>query len=110
MTNRNDCIPAELKRRLDSGEQFIVIDVREPEEVAICQINGSLKIPMGEIPACLTELEKHVDDEIIVYCHHGVRSGHVQRFLINQGFTNVRNLVGGIDRYAAEAEPGMMRY
>ncbi|MEO8376870.1 MAG: rhodanese-like domain-containing protein [Candidatus Sumerlaeota bacterium] len=110
MTQASDCSPAELKQRLDGGEKIVLIDVREPEEVAICQIEGSLKIPMGDIPSRVTELEEFADDEVIVYCHHGVRSGHVQRFLLNHGFANVRNLVGGIDRYASDVDPAMARY
>lgn len=105
-----DCTPLELKQRLDAGAAPVLLDVRQPEEVAICILPGALTIPMGDIPSRLTELEKHADDEIIVYCHHGIRSASVRAFLQRNGFTNVRNLTGGIDAYAVEAAPSIQRY
>lgn len=98
----------DLKARLDKGDQPVLLDVREPEEVAIVQLPGAVHIPMGEIPGRVHELDP--DKEIIVYCHHGVRSLRVAQFLAQRDFTKVANLAGGIDAWALEVEPGMARY
>lgn len=86
----------ELKQRLDADDQnFVLIDVREPAEHSAFNIGGRL-IPMGNIPTVLNELQDQQDEEIIVYCRSGGRSGQVQRFMQQQGFSNVRNLTGGM--------------
>src|SRR5215203_3389854 len=71
--------PQELKMRLDQGTSVVLLDVREDEEVAIVRLPGAVHIPMGEVPGRLHELDP--DKEIIVYCHHGVRSLRVAQFL-----------------------------
>lgn len=86
----------------------VLLDVREPEEHAICQLDGSLLIPMGEITSRLQELDE--DDEIICICHHGMRSMQVAMYLESQGFSNTVNLTGGIDAWAIEVDPNMNRY
>ena len=98
----------ELKAKLDTGEPVVLLDVREPDEVAFVRIPNSLHIPMGEIPGRLHELDP--DKEIVVYCHHGVRSLHVTNFLAQHDFEKVASLAGGIDAWAVEIEPGMARY
>ncbi len=103
-------LPEELKQRLDVGKAPVMIDVREDEELAICHIPGSLHVPMGDVPSRLTELEAHAEEEVVVICHHGIRSASVQRYLLHHGFDNVRNLVGGIDAYAIKADPSIPRY
>lgn len=110
MTVPPDCTPEELRQRLDEGKAPLLIDVREPEELAICRLPGVLHIPMGDIPSRLTELEKHAEEEIVVICHHGVRSGRVQAFLQRHGFESVRNLVGGMDAWSLRADPATPRY
>ncbi len=105
-----DCTPEELKERLDNGDRPILLDVREAQELAICRLPGALHVPMGDVPSRLTELEKHAEEEIVVYCHHGVRSASVQNYLRHHGFECVRNLTGGIEAYAVRADPGMPRY
>ena len=97
-----------LKKRITAGEKPVLLDVREPEEVAIVRLPGAVHIPMGEVPGRLHELDP--DKEIIVYCHHGVRSLHVAQFLVQRDFDRVSNLTGGIDAWAIEVEPGMARY
>jgi rhodanese-related sulfurtransferase len=82
--------------------------VREPQEYAYCRIEGSLHIPMNDIPARLGELDPA--REIIVICHHGMRSQSVADYLIRQNFGNVANLRGGIDAWATQADPNMPRY
>jgi rhodanese-related sulfurtransferase len=100
--------PGELRSKVDRGEQIVLLDVREPEEVAIVRLPGSVHIPMGEVPGRLHELDP--DKETIVYCHHGVRSLHVANFLAQRDFEHVMSLAGGIDAWAVEIEPGMRRY
>ena len=104
----HEILPRELKTRLDKGEAFVLLDVREPEEVAIARLSGAIHIPMGEVPGRLHELDP--DKEIIVYCHHGIRSLRVAQFLAQRDFTKVVNLAGGIDSWALDVEPGMARY
>lgn len=98
----------ELKAQRDAGSSFVLLDVREPEEVAIVQIPGSLHIPMGEIPGRLHELDS--EKAIIVYCHHGVRSLHVANFLLQRDFENVVSLAGGIDAWSLSIDPALPRY
>ena len=103
-----EILPRDLKVRLDKGEQPVLLDVREPEEVAIVHLPGSIHIPLGEVPGRLHELDP--DKEIVVYCHHGVRSLRVAQFLAQHDFSHVVNLAGGIDAWALEVEPEMRRY
>jgi rhodanese-related sulfurtransferase len=98
----------ELKAKRDASASIILLDVREPDEVSLVALPGSVHIPMGEIPGRLHELDP--DKEIIVYCHHGVRSLHVAQFLAQRDFENVASLAGGIDAWAIAIEPGMPRY
>jgi adenylyltransferase/sulfurtransferase len=100
--------PQELKAQLDKGDAVVLLDVREPEEVAIVQLPGAVHIPMGDIPGRLHELD--LDKEIVVYCHHGMRSMRVAMFLAQRDFEQVKNLAGGIDAWALDVAPGMTRY
>lgn len=85
----------ELKAKMDNGEDFHLIDVREPEEYEEVN-NGAQLIPLGELDDHLEELKKWKDDEIIMMCRSGHRSGLAQEKMLDQGFTNVANLTGGI--------------
>jgi len=86
----------ELKERLDKNDDsFILIDVREPHEHEEFNVGGKL-IPLGSVPHELDDLEAHKDDEIVVYCRSGNRSGRAQQFMEQSGFHNVRNLEGGM--------------
>jgi len=104
--------PVELKTRLDRGEHIRMIDVREPEEHAICQIEGAELIPMRTIPQHLQDLDGGgpADPVILVFCHHGVRSLNVVDWLRRQGVGNCQSLVGGIDRWSLEIDAGVRRY
>ncbi|MDW3191249.1 MAG: rhodanese-like domain-containing protein [Cytophagales bacterium] len=90
----------ELKERLEKGEAINLIDVREEWEYEERNINAK-NIPLGTLPNRLDEIGAGKDDEIIVHCKSGGRSGQAQKFLISKGYTNVRNLLGGIDGYPA---------
>lgn len=86
----------ELKQRMDSGEQLNIVDVREPHENADFNIGGTL-VPLGQIQAMqVDELEELKDQEVIVYCRSGNRSGQAAMILETMGFQNVKNLVGGM--------------
>ena len=98
---------AELKSKFDRGEKVTILDVREQSEYSAANIGGEL-IPMREIPNRYTELD--AGDEIVVLCHHGGRSQRVVEFLYGKGFTNVKNLVGGIDAWSTEVDPKIPRY
>jgi rhodanese-related sulfurtransferase len=88
--------PEELKQRLDSGEQLNIVDVREPHEHADFNIGGTL-VPLGQIQAMqVDELEDLKDQEVIVYCRSGNRSGQAAMILETMGFQNVKNLAGGM--------------
>jgi adenylyltransferase/sulfurtransferase len=100
--------PAEVKALLDRGQPLVLLDVREPEEVALVRLPGSVHIPMGEIPGRMQELDP--DADIVVYCHHGLRSASVVGFLAQRDFANVANLSGGIDAWSLTVDPSLSRY
>ena len=85
-----------------------VLDVREANELAICQIENVLHIPMSQVPSMLEDLPQ--DRPIVVMCHHGMRSMQVVRFLRNAGRQNAVNLDGGIDAWADRIDTSMRRY
>jgi len=91
-----------------AGSQHCVLDVREADELAICRLEGSLHIPMSDIPARINELP--TDHPLVVICHRGARSQIVVDFLRNAGFSNAVNLDGGIEAWACEIDPSMPRY
>src|SRR6185437_6992649 len=82
-----DIEPAEVKARLDRGDPFILIDVRETHEFQICRIPGSTLIPLGELPKRVGELDR--DADIVAHCKSGVRSGKAVDFLKQAGFKKV---------------------
>jgi len=100
--------PAELKARIDRGDRPFILDVREPEEVALAAFPDATNIPMGEIPSRITELDP--DRETIVVCHHGIRSAQVAIYLARMGFERAVNLAGGIDAWSVAADPAVPRY
>ena len=85
----------ELKRKFDAKEDFILIDVRETYEYEEFNLGAQL-IPLGEIPEAIADMKDKKDDEIIVHCRSGARSGRAQQFMLAEGFTNVSNLEGGV--------------
>lgn len=98
----------DLKDRLDKGDKIFLLDVREPHEYSMAKIEGSVLIPLGELPTSLEKL--NADDEIVALCHRGMRSADAMGFLMQQGFSNVKNLVGGIDAWSIEVDPEVPRY
>ena len=100
--------PAELRARLDRGDAITIVDVREPEEVRIAAFPGALNIPMGEIPARLSELDPNA--ELVVHCKMGGRSAKAADFLRSVGFTHVLNLKGGILDWIDKVDPTQPKY
>ena len=100
--------PNELKQMIDSDRDFILLDVREEWEYQLVHIEGAVSIPLGELPRRSRELSPV--DEIIVYCHHGMRSLDAAYLLQQLGFKSVLSVVGGIDRWASEVDQNLQRY
>jgi adenylyltransferase/sulfurtransferase len=96
-----------LRDKMDRGENLFLLDVREPQEYQIANLGGHL-IPLNDLPRRVNELDSSQD--IVVYCHSGVRSGRAVQFLKQLGFRKVKNLVGGIDAWAEVIDNGMPRY
>jgi rhodanese-related sulfurtransferase len=89
----------ELKERLDKGEKIIIIDVREPYEYEEYNIGAQL-IPLGDLQGQIDDFEEMKNEEIVVHCRSGARSAAAKGFMVQNGYTNVRNLIGGIMAYA----------
>jgi rhodanese-related sulfurtransferase len=100
--------PHELKRRIERGESPLILDVREPEEIAIAAFPGARHIPMGDIPSQINELDPEAD--WVIVCHHGIRSANVALYLLRMGFERVANLSGGIDAWSLTVDPSVPRY
>src|SRR5213594_881480 len=100
--------PHELKRKIDAGEPFELIDVRELFEYEIARIDGAKLIPLGEISERTEELQR--EQPIVVHCHSGTRSAQAVRLLQQRGFSNVYNLEGGIDAWSDQIDPSVPKY
>jgi adenylyltransferase/sulfurtransferase len=97
----------DYKNRIDKGEDLFLLDVREPYEYQIAQIGGVL-IPQNDVPNRLAEIPR--DKEIVVQCRSGARSQRIAELLVQQGYTNVVNLAGGILAWADEIDPTVQKY
>ena len=100
--------PADVKVRMDLGEKLVLIDVREPCEYQLCRIEGAKLVPLGSLPASLQTLPDV--DEVICYCHHGMRSLDAAAWLRFQGIEKAKSLSGGIERWSVEVDPKVPRY
>jgi rhodanese-related sulfurtransferase len=100
--------PKELKSRLDKGDKLVLLDVREQWEYDLAKLTGSILIPLATLPQSMAKLNR--DTEIIAICHHGMRSADATNFLLQQGFANVKNLVGGIDAWSTQVDGTVARY
>jgi len=106
--NDLEIMPRDVKQMLDRGDKLLLVDVREPHEHAICTIEGAVLIPMRTIPASLQQLD--LDEDVICFCHHGMRSLDVANWLRAQGVKSVKSMSGGIDRWSVEIDPKVPRY
>ena len=99
---------ADLKKKVDTSDDFFLLDVREPQEYQICAISGSTLIPLGELPNRLGELEGQ--SNLIVHCKSGVRSAKAVTLLRESGFSNAKNLKGGILAWIDQIDPSLPKY
>ena len=99
----------ELKDQIDQGERPYILDVRQPNEYEIANLDGQL-IPLGELPNRLDEIEASKDNEIVVHCRSGARSAKAVEFLQSQGYTSAKNLKGGVLAWSREIDPAMPTY
>jgi adenylyltransferase/sulfurtransferase len=107
VTTVPEITPRELKQRLDRGDDLFVLDVREPHEYQICNINGYL-LPLGDLPRRVNELDS--SREIVAHCRSGKRSADAAEFLRKAGFRKIWNLKGGILAWSDEVDPSMPKY
>ena len=98
----------DLAREMKQNHDLELIDVREPHEWEICHIEGARLLPLSELPSRLNEIDGH--KEIVLHCHHGMRSMRALEMLRAAGFSKLRNLMGGIDAWAVNNDPEMPRY
>ncbi len=103
-----DIDPVEVKAKIDRGDNFVLIDVREPHEYQICRIPYAKLIPLGDLPKRINELDSA--DEIVAHCKSGVRSAKAVDFLKQAGFRKVRNMKGGILAWSDKVDPSVPKY
>ncbi len=99
-----------VQGKLASGEDFVLMDCREPEEHAIAHIAAARLLPMSQLAARVAELELLRGRLIVVHCHHGGRSLKVAHWLRGQGFANAQSMAGGIDQWSQEIDRAIPRY
>ena len=100
--------PTEFVERTARGERVRLIDVREPEEFELARVEGADLLPLSRFQEWAGALD--ASEEIVVMCHHGIRSAHVCAHLAAQGFTRMVNLAGGIERWSQEVDRSVPRY
>jgi rhodanese-related sulfurtransferase len=110
MLHPPEVTPTEFRQKWpdEAAGDVVLLDVREPDELAIAQIDGAVHIPMREIPVRIAELDRR--RPIVVMCHVGGRSRRVAELLLVSGFADVANLAGGIDAWSREIDPTIARY
>ena len=101
--------PEEVKAKLDAGEEFVLLDVREPWEFETARVDGAKLIPMGDV-ASRAHQELDPEEPIVVLCHHGVRSMNVTVWLRQQGFENAQSMRGGIDAWSRRVDGKVPMY
>lgn len=107
----SDLRPLELQKHLRSAaEAPLLLDVREPWEFAICHLASSILVPMNSVPAAVTNGKLPKEREIVVICHHGIRSRQVAMYLQHMGYERVINLAGGVQAWAQDIDRDMATY
>ncbi len=99
-----------VKARLDAGDDFVLIDCREPDEYETAQIEGAVLLPMSEMQERAGELDTHRERDIVVHCHHGGRSLRVAMWMRQQGFARTQSMAGGIDDWSQQVDQSVPRY
>src|SRR5687767_10541780 len=100
--------PGQIDQRLKAGEQLLLVDVRETPELRIAALEGAQHYPLSEAARWLDALPR--ERELIIFCHHGIRSVQVASALAQRGHTNVTNMIGGIDLWSEQVDPSIARY
>lgn len=100
----------DLKKAMDEGREFVLVDVREPHELKICCLKYNLHIPLGDLRFRLDELEPFRDKDIVVYCRSGRRSNMAVMFLNELGYSTARNLKGGVLAWSDEIDSSFTKY
>lgn len=100
----------ELRERLERGDDVLVLDVREAEELAIASVPGARHIPLGELSMRAGELSEWKSRDVVCMCHHGMRSARAQQILESAGFSQVFNLTGGIHAWSLRIDPSVPQY
>ncbi len=100
-----DITPRELAAKLQNGEDVVMVDVREPHEWNAGHLESAQHIPLAQVPQRLSEIPN--DREVVMICRSGSRSERARQFLAQSGFTRVKNLVGGMQRWAREVDPSV---
>jgi len=102
--------PRDVKALLDAGSPVLLLDVRQPDEYAVCHLPGSVLIPLGELPTRWEELDIPEGTRVVVYCHHGIRSLRGAGFLEHVGIADVASMSGGIEEWSTAVDAAMPRY
>ncbi len=100
----------ETNRLIQSGEDFLLVDVRQPDEYELASIPAAVLIPLGELQSRLPELAPYRDKRIVVHCHHGGRSMRAVMGLRQLGYAGAQNMAGGIDQWSEQIDPQVPRY
>ncbi|HEY9845535.1 MAG TPA: rhodanese-like domain-containing protein [Candidatus Caenarcaniphilales bacterium] len=105
-------VEALAERLAEPIDSLQLLDVREPQEVAIAQLREFENLPLSDFSVWSVQIDRHLNpqQETIVLCHHGIRSAQVCRWLLQQGFANVKNVAGGIHAYAVKVDPTVPCY
>lgn len=102
--------PAELSARMQKGEKPYLLDVRQPWENQLSQIEGSVLLPLADLPARLDEIQPAPGQAVVAYCHHGMRSLSAAALLEQHGLKDVLSLSGGIEAWSIQVDPKVPRY
>ena len=103
--------PTELKAKLERADRSVhLVDVREAQELVICNLPGAQHIPMLQLFTGLQTPRAEPETEVVVFCHHGVRSLEAAKYLRLNGFARARSLAGGLEAWATDVDPSMPRY
>ena len=105
---RLEITPKQVKERLERGEKFMLVDVREPWEHQLCRIEGAKLVPLGTVASNLQMFE--AAEDVVLYCHHGRRSLDAAAWLQQHGVDGARSMAGGIERWSSEVDPSVPRY
>ena len=98
----------ELKAKLDAKDDFVLIDIREPHELEISKLDEAMHIPMRDMPDEMEDMD--TDREYVILCRTGSRSYRMVQYMMEEGFTNVYSLLGGINDWASKIDPSMQQY